>query len=98
MGRVGNCPPIFGQLSDAAAVAEAQSISTCQPSFRKLLTPLTTYSAIKMIILLNNGSKFNIQSIVGGIQLGKYISYTLETIQKYRKICFIFNNYVVSMM
>ena len=39
LGRVGNYQPIFGQLSDAAAVAaEAQSISTCQPSFRKLLT------------------------------------------------------------
>ena len=26
LGRVGNYQPIFGQLSDAAAVAEAQSI------------------------------------------------------------------------
>ena len=52
LGRVGNCPPIFGQLSDAAAVAEAQSISTCQPSFRKLLTPLNLYSNILNVFFI----------------------------------------------
>ena len=34
------CPPRFGQNSKVAVVAKPSFITTCLPSFRKLLTPL----------------------------------------------------------
>ena len=63
-GGGGNCPPYFVRIEGAAAqAAAARHITTCPPSFRKLLTPLVYVVHVYCIYLVGWERRINIELI-----------------------------------